>query len=167
MNDIKIDLGAYYDPMQLLKFFKDAGINSYNYAFIDNHGRIIKYGIQYSVHGNQPGERVYRQAANLDGWHKEFPYSDNGVSMQRVSKDYAKFYGVPLDRSNVSILVWDQTNANYSGSEMRARCQRIETSLIENHIDVFGYAPPGNNEKSTKSKVMKKKNSAIIDEIFS
>lgn len=167
MNDIKIDLSEYYDPMQLLKFFKDAGIKSYNYAFVDNYGRIIKYGIQYSVHGNQLGERVYRQAANLDGWHKELPYSDNGVSMRRVSKDYTKFYGVPLDRSNVSILIWDQTNTGFSLSEMRAKCERFETSLIENHIDVFGYAPVGNNEKSTKSKVLKKKNSAIINEIFS
>lgn len=166
MNDIKIDLGAYYDPMQILKFFKDAGIQTYNYAFVDNYGRVIKYGIQYSVSGNQPGERVYRQAANLDGWGKALPLSDSGVSMRRVSDFYTKSYGIPLNRSNVSILVWDQTDVNSSISEMRAKCERIEASQIENHINIHGYAPVGNNEKSTKSKVMKKKNSAIISELF-
>lgn len=165
MKNITINLGELYDPAQILKIFKDRDIKTYNYAFVDNYGRIIKYGVQYSS-GQQPGERVYRQAANLSGWGKPLPYSSSGITMRTVAEDYKNFYNIPLDRVNVSVQVWDQSDSSLSLSEMRAKCERTESSLIENHIEVFGRAPVGNNEKSTKLKVLKKQNSAIINELF-
>ena len=165
MNYIKIDLAELYDAVQILSIVKKLGILTYNYSFNDNEGRVIKYGVQYSC-GRQPGERVYRQAANLNGWGKPLPYSSNGMSMRMVANDYEKLYSIPLDRSIVSVSIWDQTNTSLSLSEMRAKCERIETKLIENHIELFSCAPVGNNEKSTKLKVQKKRNSVIINEIF-
>ena len=165
MKYIKIDLWELYDPAQLLKSFKVSNIQTYNYAFVDNYGRVIKYGIQWSP-GHLPGERVYRQAANLNGWGKPMPYSSSGMTMQKVAEDYEKLYGVPLTRMSVSVLAWDQTDNSLSQSEMRAKCERIESQLIGNHIELSGHAPVGNNEKSTKRKVQAKQNSAIINELF-
>lgn len=165
MKEIKINLGELYDPAQITRMLRELGIRTYAYSFIDNFGRVIKFGVQYSA-GQNHGERVYRQAANLDGWGKPLPRSSSGMPMREIAKDYTKQYGIPLDRTNVSILIWDQTDLSLSLSEMRARCERIESQMIENHIELFGYAPVGNNEKTTKLKVMQKQNSAIINDLF-
>lgn len=163
---LEIDLKELIDPSQILKIVKTAGFKTYNYQFTDNHGRVLKFGIQYSS-SRQLGERVYRQAANLKGWGKPLPYSSSGMSMRSVAENYKKRYGVDLIKSNVKITLWDQTNDQLSSSEMRIKCEAFERNLIKSHIDANGEAPVGNNERSTYKLLKAKQNSAIVKELFS
>lgn len=165
IKNIKINFSELRDPMQVLNIVKQADFRSYVYCFIDDQERVLKYGVQHSSN-RQLGERVYRQAANLDGWNKPLPYSASGMSMQHLAQDYKERFGKKLDRVNVSVMLWDQTDAALSASEMKAKCLNLESDLISKHIDQFGTAPIGNNEKATKRKVKTKENKSVLDELF-
>jgi hypothetical protein len=165
IKHIKINFAELYDPMQIMHIVKQAGFRSYVYCFIDNQERVLKYGVQHSAN-KQLGERVYRQAVNLDGWNKPQPYSSNGMSIKRIAKDYERLYHKELDRNIVSVMLWDQTNDTLSASEMRAKCLNVEGDLISKHIEQFGHAPIGNNEKATKRKVSAHTHKSVVSELF-
>jgi len=165
IKHIKINFSELRDPMQIMHIIKQAGFRSYVYCFIDEQERVLKYGVQHSSN-RQLGERVYRQAANLDGWGKPLPYSSSGMTMQRLATDYNKIYNKQLERSNVSVLIWDQTDATMSASEMRAKCLNVESDLISKYVTQFGHAPIGNNEKATKLKVNANKVKTTVSELF-
>lgn len=166
IKQIKINFSELYDPMQIMHIVKLAGFRSYAYCFTDNQERVLKYGIQYSSSKEQLGERVYRQAANLSGWGKPLPYSTSGMSMQRLVNDYKEKYNIELDRFSVSVMLWDQTDPALSASEMKAKCLRVESDLISKHINQFGVAPIGNNEKATRRKVSANNVKATVSELF-
>jgi hypothetical protein len=165
IKHIKINFAELYDPMQILHIVKHANFRNYVYCFIDDQERVLKYGVQHSAN-KQLGERVYRQAVNLDGWNKPQPYSSNGMSIKRIAKDYESVYHKKLSRNNVSVLLWDQTNDTMSTSEMRAKCLNVEGDLISKHINQFGCAPIGNNEKATKRKVSAHAHKSVVSELF-
>lgn len=165
IKHIKINFSELRDPMQILHIVKHAGFRSYVYCFIDDQERVLKYGVQHSSN-KQLGERVYRQAANLDGWGKPLPYSDSGMSMKQLAEDYKKTHNKTLNRSNVSVMLWDQTDATLSASEMQAKCLNVESDLISKHINQFGFAPIGNNEKATKRKVKANSLKSVVSDLF-
>jgi hypothetical protein len=165
IKHIKINFAELRDPMQIMHIVKQAGFRSYVYCFVDDQERVLKYGVQHSSN-RQLGERVYRQAANLDGWGKPLPYSASGMSMKRLAEDYKNTYNSKLERSNVSVLIWDQTDTTISASEIRAKCLNLESNLISKYISQFGYAPIGNNEKTTKRKVSANAHKSVVSELF-
>jgi hypothetical protein len=86
--------------------------------------------------------------------------------MKRLAEDYKNTYNSNLERSNVSVLIWDQTDTTISASEIRAKCLNLESNLISKYISQFGYAPIGNNEKATKRKVSANAHKSVVSELF-
>ena len=163
---ITIPLGPLNLPREISSRIRNAGIETYNYAFTDQFDRVIKFGIQYSSKkGRQAGDRVYRQAGWLDGW-GFYPSSANGSEMQQVAIKYKARYGFPLNRQNVKIVIWDKTNASLSTDEMRDICEEVEKQQISNHIEIHGRAPVGNNEISSKKGERNQKTKDRLADVF-
>lgn len=163
MKTIKIDLAKLNVPSEIFGRIRNAGIETYNYAFIDDQDRVIKFGIQYSR--KLPGERIYRQAWHIDGWPSD-PMSGHGNEMVSIEKYYRKRYNTALTKNAVSIIVWDQTDPTLTAKEMRAKCEAFEKAQIVNYINIYGRAPVGNNEKSTKKLVTQFKTMGVLPDIF-
>lgn len=168
MKKIKIDLGSINVPIEISNAIKKAGIETYVYVFKDNEDRTIKFGTQYSPPkpSKTHGERVYRQAWHIDGWPVP-PLSANGSEMQDIAKKYAKRYNKPLDRKNVSIVIFDQTDSTLSSKAMRKKCEDLERDYVKRYVEVHYRAPVGNMEPSTKRQVKNQVVNDKIAEIFS
>lgn len=146
-------------PSEICRFMKQLDIQSYAYEFWTYEG-IIKYG-ESADNSEAYGERIYRQAAWLDGWVME-PCSSSGAEMMMIARDFEKQYGRPLHKDSVHIVVYDTTDVPDSKQTGIA----IERHLIDECIKWTGRAPIGNKDPKTRLTVTQTKNQKRIDELF-
>jgi len=129
---------------EILKAMKSLKISDYVYAFIFN-GIVIKYGLSIpSNTTSDSGERIYRQAGNLDGWGIRL-HGSSGKDMIDIDAEYFAQTGNHLNRNGMKIIIMDQTEIQSpNASDKKWHVKQLERKLIKEHVDQFGYKPIGN-----------------------
>lgn len=136
----KIQLRTVIDPSFILEYFRKNGIKYYVYE-IRHFGYILKYG--YS--SGAPGERLYRQIANIpSGWNKSYR-SPSGKDFQCVCEDFETQYGCIVDKNNIEVVIHDMTNYKFEYSfNPLLELRRFEAEFIESFKHLHGERPIGN-----------------------
>lgn len=108
---------------------------------------VLKYGIQHSVAGNQPGERLYTQIGWMPGWKNGTlkRSQKTGDAVQRLIDYVNQKHKTSFHKDDVSVEVMDYTNFPFFDTKNRyAEMQNFE----EHHKKLFnekeGYYPIGN-----------------------
>jgi hypothetical protein len=145
----EFDLGKMNHYSEILDEMKSLGITDYVYTF-EFTGNIIKHGLSTPKKPRgQLGERIYRQAGNLNGWNKKLT-GPNGKDMDEIDAEYFKQTGHHLNRKGMKITVRDLTNVKSpTVTDDKWHVKQLESELIQQHIDQFGKKPIGNiNDQS-------------------
>jgi hypothetical protein len=156
-----IDLSQLNDAYEIKGIMKKIGVTVYVYAFV-YRGTVMKYGqsCYKTVHRSDPnGERIYRQARYINGWH-QMPATTNssGSDIIPVLDHFPQIH-----KDQVSIHVWDMTDYPFAAQNCpEHEVTVVENQLIEAHISATGYKPFGNikDEAHIKSKAI------VTDTVF-
>lgn len=134
-----INLFDIKEPFDIVRYCKKHDIKSLVYAFI-HKGNVMKFGVQYDVVAQEPGERPYRQAFHIPGWAKQASKNSAGNDMLDIVSE------IPgINRIDISIKIWDMTNyprASSFNPKFEVNC--LERQLIKEHIETQGNKPIGN-----------------------
>lgn len=165
-NAICIDLSTLSSYNEISKIFKLYNIREYVYCFVYKD-IIVKYGS--SASGKMLGERVYRQAGNLEGWGSMLE-GTSGREMRTNSDLFVKEYGYPLNRIGMKVYVIDM-NPNFIQDRNKFKpfwmyCLELERELIDNCIAYHLKAPIGNRDALTKWTVRREKASVMFKKNF-
>ena len=157
-----IDLSKLFKASKICNLMKSKKITHYVYIFACAKG-VLKYGYS-SDNSRNYGDRVYRQAGHLEGWHTKLNGS-SGSDMRVISENYQKKYNEVLDRKNVQLCIIDLTNHDVPES-LESHCKNLERMLINDCIERNGAAPIGNVDNVTGSNVRKHKNEKQLKKFF-
>lgn len=136
--DLIIRIKDLSKPIDISKILSSIGDKSYTYAF-KCQGMTIKIGMSDNS-TNTPGERVYRQIANLPGW-PVVPASDSGKDMISAVAAFEEKEDIVVHKDDCTIEFW------ISG----IRATDDENELLTQYKDFNGCLPPG-NIKDTRGK---------------
>lgn len=140
----ELDLSKMSHYSDILKAMKYIGAVDYVYTFVYNN-EVIKHGLSTpSDPTADPGERIYRQAGNLDGWNTKL-HGSSGKDMLDITSDYFNQTGHWLNRKGMKIIVRNQTglpSPNVSDSKWHVK--QLERKLIKEHVEQLGRLPIGN-----------------------
>lgn len=154
-----LELKAMNCPSEICRHLKSLDIRSYAYSFWTFDG-IIKNG-ESADNSEAYGERIYRQAAWLPGWHTE-PCSSSGAEMMVIAKEWEKKHKRILHKDSVWIKVFDTTHE----VDPKIAGINIERYLIDECIKFTGRAPLGNKDPKTRMTVMQTRNQQRLDVLF-
>ena len=137
LKDLKV---AYEIVQQFHKMNPKIGKYIYQFRMGNN---VLKYGI--SSNNDKEGDRAYRQAAHLPGWHKGLATSYYGEDMGKIVSDYNIKYNTFLHKDDVILTIWDMKDVTFD--ELR----REESKTILEHVEVYNEPPIGNIEDYRKN----------------
>jgi len=134
-------LSHYSDILKVMKYIK---ATDYVYTFIFNN-EIIKHGLSTPADTTaETGERIYRQAGNLEGWNSKL-HGASGKDMIDIDTDYFARTGKHLNRMGMKIIVRNLTGIQSPNiSDSKWHVKQLERKLIKEHISQFGKPPIGN-----------------------
>ena len=140
----ELDLSKMDHYSDILKVMKHIKVTDYVYTFIF-HNEIIKHGLSTPTDvTSEPGERIYRQAGNIEGWGSRL-HGPSGKDMLDIDADYFSQTGKRLNRMGMKIIVRDQTGLQSpSVSDHKWHVKQLERKLIKEHVSQFGKLPIGN-----------------------
>jgi len=154
-------LSSYTDICQILKEYN---VKYYVYAFVCANG-IIKYGYSADYAGTW-GERVYRQAGHLEGWHTRLNGS-SGSDMRIIAENYREKYNKHLNRKDVYVVIIDMTKLNPEDEgNYQECCRELERGLINRCIEQNQQAPIGNKDNVSRMYVGRVKRSVVFNKLF-
>ena len=139
----EIDLEQLNTAVDISKIVKEFGTVKYVYTF-EYRGEIIKYGISVDEK-SIPGERIYRQAGHLEGWHKQLAPGSAGDDMRDIDVKYFVKTGTGLNRLGMKIVVRDLTKVDSSSVvDKNLHVKQLERQLIKEYTDIHNVLPIGN-----------------------
>ena len=108
---------------------------------------ILKYGIQHSIGGSDPGERLYTQVGWMPGWEGGTLKRSRktGEAIQKLIQHIEQTYKTAFHKDDVTVEIMDYTNYKFFNKDNRyAEMQNFE----EHHKNLFyetkKYFPIGN-----------------------
>lgn len=160
----RLSLRTISDAKDIVQLFRENKIDKYVYE-VRHLGYILKYGL--SNGGKTPGERVYRQIANIpQGWNST-PRSNSGKDFAMVCTDFSNKYGIPVNKNNIEIVVHDMTNYLFEVSQDPAKeVKRFEAELIDSFTKLHGERPIGNLRSEKAALVTTTTPDKIISSLF-
>ena len=139
----EIDLEKLTVPVEISSILKGFDTVKYVYTF-EYRGEIIKHGISVDTK-SIPGERIYRQAGHLEGWHKQLAPGSAGDDMRDIDVKYFVKTGTGLNRRGMKIVVRDLTNVeSASVADKNLHVKQLERQLIKEYTDIHNALPIGN-----------------------
>lgn len=140
----ELDLSTMSHYSDILKAMKYIKATDYVYTFIFNN-EVIKHGLSTPTDPTaEPGERIYRQAGNLEGWSTKLNGA-SGKDMLDIDAEYFARTGNHLNRMGMKIIVRNQTGiSSPSVSDSKLHVKQLERKLIKEHVSQFGKLPIGN-----------------------
>ena len=140
----EFDLTKFDHYSEILKEMRELEIVDYVYSFVFN-GVIVKHGYSAPEESTAPpGERIYRQSGNLNGWSRKLR-GPSGKDMADIDQEYFNQTGNHLNRNGMTIIVRDMTGmTSPSITDSKWHVKQLERKLIKDHIDQFGKKPVGN-----------------------
>jgi hypothetical protein len=145
------------EAIEITHIMKANNIKKYCYAF-EIHTKtlhdVVKYGHSADNEWQRGvfGDRLYRQAWHIPGWHQQCSPLMWGHEMRDIIKHYTN-----ADKNSISLTVWDMTNypvqsTLYPNFEL----EQLEAHLIDNYQNAHKCMPLGNirSEKSKKNKTV-------------
>jgi hypothetical protein len=148
-------------------------IYSFVHVYKDDSGQItadvLKYGKAADnewMSGNW-GDRVYRQAGHISGWHKMLG-SGSGEEMIDVVANYTQQTGRFVHKDDVSIVIYDFTNFKFPVQDKFGKyLEKVENYLIENYRSTHqGRNPVGNIKDESHAKNMTFVTDDLFNELF-
>lgn len=138
----EIDLAKLSQASDISIIMKILKVVDYVYTF-SYQGRIIKHGISVDKKSNF-GDRIYRQAGNLEGWSYRLR-GPNGSDMRDIDNLYFAETGEHLNRLGVKITVRDLTHVpSPSIVDEALHVKQLERQLIKEYTDQNNRLPIGN-----------------------
>ena len=152
-----IDLAHLNEAIEITHLMKQDKIKKYCYAFeIDTHTikDVMKFGHSADNEWKREfyGDRIYRQASHIPGWLTACSPNMWGNEMRELCKNYTG-----IDKSHVSITVWDMTHyPNVSSIYPALEVEKLESQLIHNYQETHKCLPIGNvrSEKYSRNKAV-------------
>lgn len=142
-----IDVSNFKNHYDLRSVFKHANIRKYIYR-INYKGLVLKYGMSSDVKSD-PGERVYRQVGHAFGW--EYPLEgSSGDDWYIIEQSVVDQYGITMHKDGLTVKIWDLSQYPFMSLTPNVEIKRIESELIQLHVDTVGEKPIGNIEDDTK-----------------
>lgn len=139
----EIDLEKLTAPVEISSIVKGFNTVKYVYTF-EYRGEIIKHGISVD-RKSIPGERIYRQAGHLEGWHKQLAPGSAGDDMRDIDVKYFVKTGTALNRRGMKIVVRDLTDVESSSvADKDLHVKQMERQLIKEYKDIHHELPIGN-----------------------
>lgn len=139
----EIDLDKLNVPVEISSILKGFNTMKYVYTF-EYRDRIIKHGISVDTK-SIPGERIYRQAGHLEGWHKQLAPGSAGDDMRDINIKYFVDTGTALNRRGMKIIVRDLTSVDSSSSvDKNLHVKKLERQLIKEYTAIHNTLPIGN-----------------------
>lgn len=138
----EIDLAKLSQASDISIIMRILKVVDYVYTF-SYQGRIIKHGISVDKKSNF-GDRIYRQAGNLEGWSYRLR-GPNGSDMRDIDNLYFAETGEHLNRLGVKIIVRDLTHVpSPSIVDPALHVKQLERQLIKEYADQHNRLPIGN-----------------------
>jgi hypothetical protein len=126
------------------KYFKDNNIRYYAYA-IKHLGTVLKFGESTRFQpGKSWGERVKRQAENIDGWGKKYR-SESGKEIIAICEDVYRQQSMRVTKDDVTLEIYDFANHIPDGwRTIEEEVKMFEAELITGYSNNFKELPIGN-----------------------
>lgn len=147
--DFVVSIKSLRRPIDISKIIKGLGDTGYSYGF-KYKNKLIKYGMSDNF-SNTPGERVYRQIANLPGW-DTIPASSCGKDILTAIDLFEKEEGVKVHKDDCILEIW-----------VSATPSTDEDELISQYKENTGRLPAGNVKERIKGIVSKQLLSKFFD----
>jgi hypothetical protein len=132
-------LTAAYD---ICRMMNKAKINKYVYEIMWK-GVVIKYGMS-ADNSRTYGERLYRQIGHSKSWGIQRLVCSSGSDWRIIEEDFETLYGVPLDKDNLKVKIWDASNYMFETINPWDEVYYMEQELIRKYSEVVGQKPIGN-----------------------
>jgi hypothetical protein len=129
-------------PYEICQRMRKAKIDKYVYE-IRWKGLVIKYGMS-ADNSRAYGERLYRQIGHSKSWGAQRLVCSSGSDWRIIEEDFEKEYGLPLDKDNLQITVWDASNYPFETINPWDEVYFMEQELIRKYKEVVGVKPIGN-----------------------
>lgn len=150
--DVIIYIKDLHRPIDISRIVAALGNIGYSYSFrYIPTNKIIKYGMSDN-YSSTPGERVYRQIANLPGWDR-IPASGCGKDILTAVALFEKEQGIKLHKDDCILEIW--CSSTPSDDEDELLCQHRDNNQ--------GRLPAG-NIKGTRLKGMVSK--SVFNKFF-
>lgn len=144
------------EPKDIKDLLKKYKVGSFIYEF-SVYGIVLKYGMSMNKSReyirkrsnkekivNEPGERLYRQIAHLDGWPR-LAESEYGEDILKAVEKWEKEHpGYVIHKDNVTVRMWD-LGSNLEYKQVKQR----EASVIQEYHLAHRRMPYGNLEDYT------------------
>lgn len=128
-------------PIDISKIIKSLGDTGYSYSF-KYRNKPIKYGKSDNF-SKTPGERLYRQIANLPGW-DTIPASSCGKDIITAVNSFEKEENVKVHKDECTLEIWLSVNPSED-----------EDELLSQYKEDNGRLPAGNVKERVKGMVSK------------
>lgn len=139
-----LDLKNISHPSEIYSYFKTNNLRQYAYSFL-HLGTVLKHG-ESASHGRDRdfGERVRRQAENIDGWSRDYR-STSGKDMQEICEDFLQEQSMHVLKDDVTIVIYDFSDHVVDGwRKLEEEIKIFEAEMIARHKTIYGYLPIGN-----------------------
>jgi hypothetical protein len=133
------DLESSYE---ICKIMRENKIDKYIYKIMWK-GIVIKYGMS-ADNSRSYGERLYRQIGHSESWGSQRLVCSSGADWRIIEEDFKNQYGIPLDKDNLKITIWDATNYPFVTIDPWDEVYFMEQELIKKYKEVVGVKPIGN-----------------------
>ena len=141
---IVIKCNSLLKASDISKLLKESGVltgTEIVYAFLC-YGHYIKIGMTDN-NSKMTGERVYRQAANINGWDDPLPRSSCGKDIIPSLTEFEDEYGFEVHVDGVEIHIWNVSNFINENSN-QSNAKSAEDQLLTQYEEDFGHLPIGN-----------------------
>jgi len=132
-------LTSAYD---ICRIMNKAKINKYVYQIMWK-GIVIKYGMSADK-SRTYGERLYRQIGHSKSWGDQRLVCSSGSDWRIIEEDFETLYGIPLDKDNLKVKIWDASNYLFQTVVEWNEVYYMEQELIRKYQEVVGEKPIGN-----------------------
>ena len=152
-----INLSHLDEAIEIIHIMKASHITKYSYAFEVNTATlhdVAKFGHSANNEWQRGvfGDRLYRQAWHIPGWHKQCSPLMWGNEMRDLMANFTN-----VTKNDVTVTIWDMTNypiqsTLYPNFEL----EQLESELIAKYQNIHRCLPLGNvrSEKSKKNKTV-------------
>jgi hypothetical protein len=138
----KLQISKINSPYEICQLMRKAKIDKYVYEIMWK-GIVIKYGMS-ADNSRAYGERLYRQIGHSKSWGVQRLVCSSGSDWRIIEEDFEKEYGLPLDKDNLQVTIWDASNYPFETINPWDEVYFMEQELIRKYKEVVGVKPIGN-----------------------
>lgn len=129
-------------PYDICIMMRKAKIDKYVYKIMWR-GLVIKFGMS-ADNSKAFGERIYRQLGHSKSWGEQRLVCASGSDWRIIEEDFLNQYGVPLDKDELVVTIWDASNYPFQTINPWDEVYFMEQELIRKYTEIVGSKPIGN-----------------------